>query len=140
MKKLMTAIGLALIAGSVFAALDVYDSVTVKSLGEPKMCTGIQTNIWVDVSGAKGICNLLVNIGPAYTNALDFGASATLKTSATTNGSYVAVTNVSGAGITGTGAVTSIKLDASSLSRYVRLFTVSTNDAASIGAFLLYSK
>ena len=130
-----------------FAALDVYDSVTVKSVSTLKVATGSQTNAVVDVAAAKGICNFIVAIGPAYTNAADFGAAATLRHCATTNGTFLPVTNgagsqvtVTGAGIAGTGSVTSVKVEAEKLLRYLKLYTVATNDTCDIGAVLLYSK
>lgn len=149
MKKIIVILTAVLIAPApaVFAALDAYDSVTVKSISTLKLATGAQTNAAVDVAGAKGICNFIVAIGPAYTNAANFGASATLRHCASSTGTYLPVTNgaaaevtVTGAGVSGTGAVTSVKVEAEKLLRYVKLFTVSTNDTCDIGAVLLYSK
>jgi hypothetical protein len=96
----------------------------------------------VDVYDAKGGCNLIITISAADTNAADFGASATLKTCATAAGAYTAVSGATASTLAhaGTGAITSVKVDASSLSRYVKLFTVSTNDTCRISAVLLYSK
>lgn len=137
------------VAVSAFAALDVYDAVTVKTISSPKVAAGSQTNAYVDVAAAKGICNFIVAIGPGYTNAADFGAAATLRHCATTNGTYLPVTNGAGSQVTvagnagtgsGTGVVTSVKLEAEKLLRYVKLYTVVTNDSAGIGAVLLYSK
>lgn len=148
MKKALIGIfTVALVASAAFAALDAYDTMTVKTISALKLASGIQTNAAVDVSGAKGVCNLLVEIGPAYTNAATFGASATLKHCASSGGTYVTVTNgagsavvVTGAGITGTGAVTSVKVESEKLLRYVKLFTTVTNDACDIGAVLIYPK
>ena len=137
----------ALCAGVGYAGLDTYDTVTVKSISTLKVASGVQTNAAVDVVDAKGGCNLLVAIGPAYTNAADFGAAATLRHCATTNGTFLPVTNgagsqvtVTGAGIAGTGSVTSVKVEAEKLLRYLKLYTVATNDTCDIGAVLLYSK
>jgi hypothetical protein len=144
--KIMAAI-VALCAGVVFAALDTYDTVTVKSISTLKVASGVQTNAAVDVAAAKGVCNFIVAIGPAYTNAANFGASATLRHCASSTGTFLPVTNgaaaevtVTGAGVAGTGAVTSVKVEAEKLLRYVKLFTVATNDQCDIGAVLLYSK
>ena len=146
MKRFLIA-AVALCAVVALAGLDTYDTVTVKTISTPKVASGVQTNAAVDVAAAKGICNFIVTIGPAYTNAADFGASATLRHCASSTGTYLPVTNgaasevtVTGAGIAGTGSVTSVKVEAEKLLRYVKLYTVSTNDQCSIGAVLLYSK
>ena len=148
MKTILIILALiALAVAPAVAALDTYDTVTNITVSSVKLASGVQTNGAVDVAIAKGTGHLLVSIGPARTNAADFGASATLRTCATSGGTYVPVTNgagsevtVTGAGITGTGAVTSVKVEAAKLQRYIKLFTVATNDTCDIGANLLFVK
>jgi hypothetical protein len=145
MKKLIVLVSLAVMfAVPAFAALDLYDSVTVKTISTNKIAsqaTLIQTNAAIDIANAKGICNFMVMISPASTNGADFGASATLKHSATIGGTYLTVTNGAGTAVsTVASGLTSFKIEAENLKRFVKLYTVSTNGESSIGAMLLYSK
>lgn len=147
MKKLVFVFtAAALLAGSALAALDLYDTVTAKTISTLKSSFGTETNSVVDVAQAKGVCNLFVTMSAGVASNATFGASATLTTCATTNGTFVNVTNGAGSvvratcySVSGTGTVTSIKVEAQKLSRYVKLVTVSTNDVSHIGAVLLYS-
>ena len=136
-----------LIALPAFAAMDVYDTVTVKTLSVPRLVTTAYTNAVVDVATAKGNCNVIIYLGPATTNAADYSCTATLKHSTTTDGTYVTVTNGAGSAVSatttnhaGVGTVTSIKLEAEKLSRFVKLYVENENDTGEAGAVLLYSK
>jgi hypothetical protein len=131
---------LVLAASAAFAGLDVYDSVTVKTLQRPLAKTGTTTNTAVDVSAAKGICNWLVILGPRTSGAATFTGRVDLTSCATSGGTYSTVASKGVAAVSGTGYVYSVKIDAQSLSRYVKcVFTLGTN-AAVVGSELLYSK
>ncbi len=129
------------------AQMDVYDTVTVKTLSAPTLVTGTTSNSVVDVAGAKGICNLIIFQGAASTNGASYTNTATLRHCATSAGAYVTVTNGAGSAVSsvvtstnGTGSVTSIKVEAENLRRYVRLYVTTANDAGEAGAVLLYKK
>jgi hypothetical protein len=140
-KLLVILFAVALCALPSLAALDTYDSVTVKNISTTKTATGIETNAAVDVANAKGICNMLISIGPGYTNAADFGAVATLRHSTASAGTYYPVTNAAGSVVSASAVgITSVKVEADRLKRYVKLYTAVTNDACAIGGALLYSK
>ncbi len=143
MKKLLIFAALAALAVvPAFAGLDAYDAITITTVSAPKTATGVETNAAVDMAAAKGKGSLVIHISAADTNAADFGASAVLKTCATSAGSYTAVSGASAvtSAHAGTGAITQVAVDASSLSRYVKLFTVSTNDTCRISATLVFPK
>jgi hypothetical protein len=135
-------VALVLVGVPAFAGLDAYDSVTVTTVSLPKTATGVQTNAAVDMYAAKGKGSLILTFSAADTNAADFGASAALYTSAASAGTYTAVTGASAAsaGVAGTGTVSTVAVDASALKRYVKLFTVATNDTCRIGAVIVFPK
>jgi hypothetical protein len=142
MKKAGLILAAALIVAAVtaFAALDVYDSVTVKTLQRPLAKTGTTTNTAVDVYDAKGIGNWLVTLGPRTAGATTFTGNVALVTCATSGGTYSEVTSKGVAAVGGTGYVYSVKIDAQDLKRYVKcIFTLGTNTAVA-GSELLYSK
>lgn len=148
MKKIaMILVVLVALSGVAVAGLDTYDSITVKTLAAPVTVTGSQSNAVVDVAGAKGTCNLLLDIGPAVTNAANFTCTATLKTCATSAGTYYTVTNMTGNACaltstnhSGTGSATSIKVEAAVLKRYVKLYYTAANDTCVVAGKLLYMK
>jgi hypothetical protein len=141
---------LALTAVAAFAALDVYDSVTVKTLRTPGPAAGTQTNAAVDVAAAKGICNFIATVGPGHGDVTNYSATVTLTHCATSSGTYAIVTNGAGSAVSvtasaaatgvGTGIVSSVKVEAEVLERYLQTVTVVANDTNTIGAVLLYSK
>jgi hypothetical protein len=142
MKKLLIALAIALCSGLSYAGLNAYDAVTVTTISSPLVADGVQTNAAVDMANAKGKGSLIITISAADTNAATFGASATLMTSATSAGTYTAVSGASASTLlhAGTGIVSQVAVDASALSRYVKLFTVSTNDTCRISAVLVFPK
>jgi hypothetical protein len=142
MKKFLIAMAALVCSGVANAGLNAYDAVTVTTVSLPKVATGAETNAAVDMANAKGKGSLIITISAADTNAVDFGASATLRTSATSAGTYVAVSGATASTLAhaGTGVITQVAVDASALSRYVKLFTVSTNDTCRIGAVLVFPK
>jgi hypothetical protein len=142
MNKAGLIIAAALIVATVtaFAALDVYDSVTVKTLQRPLATTGTTTNTAVDVYDCKGIANWMVTLGPRTAGATTFTGRVDLTTCATSGGTYTTAASKGVAAVGGTGYVYSVKIDAQSLSRYVKcVFTLGTNTAV-VGSELLYSK
>lgn len=142
MKKAFVFLSIAVIAcAPVFAALDAYDTMTVKELGKPIAVNAAAiTNTAVDISAAKGIANLLIYQSAAYTNAAGYTNTVALQKSATSGGTYSAVTSAVVTASAGTGTVTSIKLDVQSLSRYLRLIVTTVGDTGEGGAVLIYSK
>lgn len=136
--------------GVAMAALDVYDTVTVKTVSTLKLATGTQTNAAVDLAGAqKGICNFIIFISAATTNDATFAATGTLYHATAIGGTYYPVTNGAGSvvrgtctGYAGTGTVTSVKVESEKLNRYLKLYTTvaGAGDTCDIGAVLLYSK
>ncbi len=137
--------------GSVFAALDAYDTMTYTEISTLKDSTiGTVTNTTVDAAALrKGINAFIVYMGSSSTNgSAIFGASATLQHSTTTNASgFYTVTNGAGTAIVATsfgtnavGTVTTFKIESENLKRYLRLVTVSTNDRCRIGATLVSPK
>jgi len=150
MKKMF--IVAAVIAGFAFTAsagLDVYDSVTVHTLGKPLVvaAAAVQTNAAVDVATAKGIGNVIVFIGSAITNGAAYTNTVTLEHSASASTGYYTVTNGTGTALTwstseylGTGVTHSVKLEAEMLKRYVRLKSSPVNDGGTFGGVLLFSK
>ena len=135
------------LAVSAYAQMDVYDTVTVKTLSVPTLVTGTTSNSVVDVAAAKGNCNVLFFLGAATTNATDYTCTATLKHSATSGGAYITVTNGAGSAVVatttncaGVGAISSVKVEAEQLKRYVRLYVTTANDSGEVGAVLLYKK
>jgi hypothetical protein len=148
MKKTTTIIAaLSLCAVAALAALDTYDSVTLVTLGAPRVVDGSHTNAAVDVATAKGIANVLIFLGPAVTNGASYECTATLQHSTASGGTYTTVSNAAGTAISatttnhaGVGTVTSLKLEAEQLKRYVRLYIANENDTGTAGAVMLYSK
>jgi hypothetical protein len=146
-KALLIGALVALTAGLVYAGLDVYDSVTVKALKTPAILVGVQTNAAVDVSGAKGTCNLLVFFGSG-TNGGASVVSATVKHATTSAGTYITLTNAAGtacvftnSGTAAVGAFSSTKVEADRLRRYIKVYTsVAGEEAIDCAAYLLYSK
>lgn len=149
MKKMIAVLTvmLALVA-TARAALDVYDTVTTKTISTIKLASGTETNAAVDVYGAKGVCNFIVYMGPSVTNSTTsvYTNTATLYTSTASAGTYSIVTNgagsavtVSGSATNGTGTNISFKVEAAVLKRYLKLYTSAT-EPTMIGATLLYSK
>jgi hypothetical protein len=132
---------LALFSVSAFAALDAFDSVTVKVLSQPIAVNAAAiTNTAVDISAAKGIANLMVYQSAAYTNCATYTNTVTLQKSTASAGTYSAVTSVVVTAYAGTGTVSSIKLDVASLSRYLRLIVNTVGDTGEGGAVLIYPK
>jgi len=130
-----------------FAALDVYTSVEVETLGVPTMVTGGLTNATVDVASAKGICNVILSVGAGTTNGAAYTSTATLEQCATDGGTFFTVTNGTGNAVSatctnsaGAGIVSSIKLEADRLKRYIRLKVTNENDTGVVGGVILYSK
>jgi hypothetical protein len=150
MKKLF--IVAAVIAGFAFTAsagLDVYDSVTVGTLGSPTLVAvdTTVTNTAVDVANCKGIGNLIITVGAGATNAADYVCTVTLKHSTASAGTYTTVTNGTGtamvfttAASNGVGRVVSSKLEAEVLKRYLRLEGAAVGQDGSFGGVFLYSK
>ena len=129
-----------LAAAAALAALDVYDSVTVKTLRTPLAATGTTTNTAVDVYDAKGICQLIVTHGPRTAGAATFSNVVTLQTSTASGGTYSTVTAITNATTGGTGTVATAKIDAASLKRYVRVVMANGTNTAANSVLLLYSK
>ena len=133
--------GCALFCGQANAALDAYDSMTVKELGKPIAVNAASiTNTAVDISAAKGIANLLIIQGAAFTNAATYTNTVTLQKATAAAGTYSTVTSAVTTAAAGTGVVTSIKLDVQSLSRYLRLIVNTVGDTGEGGAVLIYPK
>jgi len=139
MKKTLAILALVAAAGIAYAALDAYTQITVKTLQRPVATSGTTTNTAVDVYDCKGIANWLVTIGPRTAGASLFTSTVYLTTSATSGGTYTAVTNVATI-VTATGTVSSVKVDAASLKRYVKLVRAATTNSVVIGSQLLYPK
>jgi hypothetical protein len=127
-----------MVAGLALAALDAYDSMTYKTVLAPTVAVlnTAQTNSYVDIVGRKGIGTAVLAVGPASTNAANFGCNLVLEHCATTNGTYATVTNLSAA----VGTVTAFKLDMQALNRYLRTKVTSTNDACVVSAVVVYPK
>jgi len=143
MKKFLISV-LVLLAGTgvSMAALDAYNSVQAVTIQAPLAVSAVTTGAVVDVAGAKGVCNLVLTVGAAHTNAVNFGASVSLITSAVSTGTYAAVSGatLASTGNAGTGTVSAINVDASALKRYVKSVTVVSNDTTDVSAMLIYSK
>ena len=148
-RYLIAGLMLAACALTANAALDVYDSVTVNTLGKPLIVAAgaVQTNAAVDVANRKGIGNVIVYIGSAITNGAAYTNTVTLEHSASASTGYYTVTNGTGTALTwatseylGTGVTHSVKLEAEMLKRYVRLKSSPVNDGGSFGGVLLFSK
>lgn len=131
-------VALVMSAASAFAILDAYDQNTIKTVLAPTaVSVGTTTNGFVDIVGKKGIGTLILAVGPASTNAADFGCTLSLQHCATTNGTYATVTNLYG----GTsGALSAFKIDMQALNRYVRTIQLTTNDVCVNSAVLVYPK
>ena len=147
MKKVYLILAMVAFASAAFAQMDVYDTVTVKTLSAPRLVDTAYTNAAVDVATAKGNCSVIFYLGAATTNAADYSCTATLKHSATAGGTYTAVTNGAGAEVSatttnhvGVGTVTAIKVEAENLLRYVKLYVENENDTGEAGAVMLYKK
>ena len=148
MKKLIMFCAV-LAAGLAFAGLDVYDTVSVKTLGHPTYVTvdTAVTNTAVDVAGAKGICNLVVTVGAGTTNGVDYVNTVTLKHATASNGSFSVVTNGAGSAMVfstnasnGVGVVYSRKLEAEVLKRYLRLEATTAGEGGNFSGVLLCPK
>jgi len=148
MKRILAAVlGVCVLVGVAQAALDAYDTMTVKTISTVKTCVGTETNAAVDVSGAKGICNFIVIFSAENVNTASFAATGTLTHCASSGGTYSVVTNGAGSavratysGITATGQVSSIKVESEKLLRYVKFVTSATTGTNDMGAVLIYSK
>jgi len=134
-------------AVSAFAQMDVYDTVSVKTLSAPRLVDTAYTNAAVDVATVKGNCNVIFFLGAATTNAADYSCTATLKHSAASGGTYATVTNSAGSAVSatttnsaGVGTITSVKVEAESLLRYVKLYVENENDTGEAGAVLITKK
>ena len=149
-KILMAGMAAVLIAGVAIAGLDVYDTVTVNTIKSIETADGTETNAYVDIAAAKGIGNYIVMIGAGYTNATAYTNTVTLYHCATTNGTYLVVTNGSGSAVStvcdasvvgvGTGKYESVKIESEVLKRYLKLYTVTAHDKGDVGAVLLFRK
>jgi hypothetical protein len=146
-KILATIMAGCVLVGAAQAALDAYDTMTVKTISTVKTCEGTQTNAAVDVSGAKGTCNFLVIFSAENVNTASFAATGTLWHCATSGGTYSVVTNGAGSavratysGITATGQVTSIKIESDRLLRYVKFITSANTGTNDMGAVLISPK
>ena len=142
-------IALAAMALTARAALDTYDSVTVKTLGRPTLVAvdTTVTNTAVDIAGAKGIGNLIVTVGAGATNAADYVCTVTLKHATASNGTFTTVTNGAGTAMVfttaesnGVGRIVSSKLETEVLKRYLRLEASAAGQDGSFGGAFLYSK
>lgn len=123
------------------AALDAYDSMTVKTLTVPiGVNAAARTNAAVDISAAKGIGNLIVMQGPAYTNSATFTNTVEIQKSTSGTAGWTAVTSVTYVANAATGQVSSIKLDINKLQRYLRAIVTGNDDASDAGAVLIYPK
>ena len=142
MKKLIGLCVAAVIGvGAAQAALDAYDSVTVKTLTVPVTVNAeARTNAAVDISAAKGIANFIVMHTPAYTNSTTFTNTVALQKSTTGSSAWVAVTSVTYVANAATGTISSIKLDVNTLSRYLRVISTANDDASAPGAVIIYPK
>jgi hypothetical protein len=148
-RHLIAGLLLATFALTAHAALDVYDSVTVGTLGNPTLVPvgTTVTNTAVDVANCKGIGNLIIMVGAGATNAADYVCTVTLKHSTASNGTFTTVTNGTGtamvfttAASNGVGRVVSSKLEAEVLKRYLRLEGAAVGQDGSFGGVFLYSK
>lgn len=138
MKKLFAISVAALVALSAYAGLDAYQSMTYTTVMPATRIVASGTNAVVDMSGAKGIGALVVNVSAPETNAVGYGSSVALYTCATTDGTFTAVSGASVA----TGVATSrvVKVDSGALSRYVKAVYVVSNDACVASAQLVFAK
>ena len=143
-------IALAATALVAHAALDTYDSVTVKTLGSPTYVAldTTVTNTAVDVAGAKGVGNLIIVCSAAETNDVaDYVMTVTLEQSANGTTGFYTVTNGAGSACVytcilsnGVGNVTSSKLEAGSIKRYLRLKGAAAGNGGQFGGLYLDSK
>ena len=149
MKKTMILAAMsAMLAGAALAALDAYDTMNTYQVSLPKTATGSQSNTVCDVVAAKGVCNVILILGPSSTNnnVGTFTNSATLRTSATSGGAYTIVTNGAGTAVSATatnvttGTNVAFKVEADKLLRYVKLYTTSNGDTSTIGAVMIAPK
>lgn len=141
MKKIL-AFGLVICSAvSSFAALDAFDSMTVKTLTAPiGVNAAIRTNTAVDIAAAKGIGHLLIMQGPAYTNTVTCTNTVTIQKSANGSTGWTAVTSAVYVANMQTGTVSSIKLDINTLQRYLRAIVSSVEDTSGAGVVLIYPK